>query len=110
MKRRILSIIEISVDILCIVFFFIKFIGYRADFPNGISVYKYFSPYQNLADDRIWLFIASTVFIAASIILGILYIVKDNKHIKNANYIVFGSSIIIYVIAMIAAVSVGRGF
>ena len=114
MKKKILlfitEIAKIVVNCVILPLYFIKFYHDKAAFPGSdgdgqfIVVYKdyYYSIFDKLNREEIafslWLAVAIS---ALSIILSVLRIViKDNKVLKIASHILFGISVIFFLVLL----------
>lgn len=110
-KQKIILSGQIIINILCVPFFFIKLIHYEGIFPDGSTVNYYFSPMQNLFDsEQGWLFILSCFFIFGSILFSVLNLLIKNRYIQIITHVIFIISIAMYLIAIMFAIGVGRGF
>ena len=120
-KKNIFDISKVIIVIISIPFWFVKMIHYVAVLPsydkdgNFITTIKqdhYFSIIDNLRDDgNSYLIYAAFGIIFTYLCLSIVKMVKKkNKAIKVINNITFVLFVVSFVIALIAALSTGRGF
>ncbi len=116
MKNRIMSLLQIVVNLLCVPIYFIKFIvgiGHLPSEDGGIvEKYFYHSPFENLTDmDCGWLMYVSLVLILIAITTSVFSIVKkDNSKLQKSSLVVSIISFVIAVLAILFSTTIGRGY
>lgn len=117
MKKSIIFISEIVVDVSLIPFFFIKLFREVGHFPaeGSSDIYEkifYFSILDNLkAIDYETLVYVGIALILASVFLSSISIIsKENKNLRLVAHIFFGFSLILFFILLALASTVARGY
>ena len=110
MKSKIVSAIQIVLNILLIPMYFINFFHYAGKIPTmneetgeffTTKVEDYSSPWANLKSlDAEWLMYLSFILIAVSVIFSAVGIVKnDSGTVKGISRCVFVCSVLVFVLA-----------
>ena len=99
MKSKIVSAIQIVLNILLIPMYFINFFHYAGKIPTMNEDYS--SPWANLKSlDAEWLMYLSFILIAVSVIFSAVGIVKnDSGTVKGISRCVFVCSVLVFVLA-----------
>lgn len=116
MKKTVLKIVEIVISTITFPLWFIKMfvgIGHLPDQETGeiIEVVFHHSMYENICDDEssffIYMVMATIIF---SIALNILNLKLNNQKLQKISNIVFGITIGLFVILLIYASTIARGY
>ncbi len=116
MKKKIINLFQIFINLLLIPIYFIKFIEGVGHLPTegGGAVIKFFyhSPYENLTDSCfIWALHANFTFILLSVILSLFSLIKkDNSKLDKTSFIISILSVVIASITILLSTTVKRGY
>ena len=118
MKRRIISVVEIILSLGLIPLWFVKFfhgIGHlpsQSDPNTIVQVDFYHSMYENVnADIFGFMFPVSIGLIAVSVIFSAVCLkFPNNKKMQKAGYIIFGVAVGVFLLSLLLASTVRRGY
>ena len=118
MKRRIISIVEIILSLGLIPLWFVKFfhgIGHlpsQSDPNTIVQVDFYHSMYENVnADIFGFMFPVSIGLIAVSVIFSAVCLkFPNNKKMQKAGHIIFGVAVGVFLLSLLLASTVSRGY
>lgn len=116
MKNKILNIAEIAMSIITFPLWFIKTfvgIGHLPNQETGeiVEVVFHHSMYENISDvsHPVLAYIAMAT-ISASIVLNVINLKLSNKKLRTTSNIVFGVAIGLFIILLLYASTVDRGY
>lgn len=118
MKRRIISIVEIILSLGLIPLWFVKFfhgIGHlpsQSDPNTIVQVDFYHSMYENVNADMFgFMFPVSIGLIAVSVIFSAVCLkFPNNKKMQKAGHIIFGIAVGVFLLSLLLASTVRRGY
>ena len=118
MKKRIISIVEIILSLGLIPLWFVKFfhgVGHlpsQSDPDTIVQVDFYHSMYENVNADMFgFMFPVSIGLIAVSAIFSAVCLkFPNNKKMQKAGHIIFGIAVGVFLLSLLLASTVGRGY
>lgn len=115
MKKKILSAVEILLSVITFPLWFVKMFIDVGHLPNQegeiVEVMFRHSMYENICDGAhsFFVYVAMSVIISA-IVLNIINLKFSNKKLQTACHVVFGVAIGLFVVLLLYAATVARGY